>query len=228
MTLVIKTASLSANMVVPRAHETTVVDPGTLLAVVCLWPGALCIRQATAADLDAIERNVNAVCDEGLYLVPSRFVMPERWRKILAAGGELDNDLIVVAEVGGRVVGHGRMFTTPGTSVHVADLGIAIIAEYRNRGIGSRMIACLLDWARHKGLQKVTLGVFASNLQAIHIYRKFGFMIEGVLRQQHRVGGEYVDEIVMAHFLENHAQTLWPRLLLPGTDFRLQQSLSRL
>ena len=225
MTFVIKTASLSANMVVPCTRETTVVDPGTLSAIVCHWPSTLCIRNATTADLGATERNINAVCDEGLYLVPSHFVMPERWRRILAAGGELDNDLIVVAEVDGHVVGHGRLFTTPGTSVHVADLGIAIIAEYRNRGIGSRMIACLLDWARHKELRKVTLGVFASNLQAIHVYQKFGFTIEGVLRQQHRVGGEYVDEIVMAHFLENHAQTLWPRLQLSGTDLRLRQSL---
>ena len=236
MTLVIKTASPLVNMALPYACEVPIVDSGAPQAIVCHWWSALgvreattaCIRKATTADLDAIERNVNAVCNEGVYLVPSHFVIPERWRNILAANGELDGDLIVVAEVDGAVVGHGRMFTTPGTSAHVADLGLALIAEYRNQGIGSQMLAYLLDWARHKGLHKVTLGVFASNLHAIHVYEKFGFTIEGVLRQQHRVGGEYVDEIVMAHFLENHAQTLWPRLLLPGADLHLQQSLSRL
>ncbi len=65
------------------------------------------IRKATTADCDAIERNVNAVCQEGIYLVPSRFVTPPIWRKILAVGGELDDDLIVVAEVNTRVVGQG-------------------------------------------------------------------------------------------------------------------------
>lgn len=159
------------------------------------------IRKATTADLDTIERNINAVCREGIYLVPSQFTIPERWRKILAAGGELDNDLIVVAEVDGRVVGHGRMFTTDGTSAHVADLGMALIAEFRDQGIGSRMIAYMLDWAGQKGLRKVTLGVFASNARAIHVYEKFGFTVEGVLRQQHRIGEEYVDEILMARFL---------------------------
>jgi len=162
---------------------------------------ASCIRKATTADRDAIELNINAVCKEGIYLVPSHFIMPERWRKILAAGGELDNDLITVAEVGDQVVGHGRMFTMPGTSAHVADLGMAIIARYRNQGIGSQMLAYLLDWARRKGLHKVTLGVFANNKRAIHIYEKIGFTVEGVLRQQHRIGGHYVDEILMARFL---------------------------
>ena len=51
---------------------------------------ALLIRKATIADLDAVEHNIDLVCREGIYLVPSRFTMPERWRRILAAGGELD------------------------------------------------------------------------------------------------------------------------------------------
>jgi len=163
--------------------------------------GALHIRKASIVDLGAIERNISAVCEEGMYLVPSRFVMPERWRKILVAGGELGNDLIAVAEVDDRVVGHGRMFTTSGTSAHVADLGMALIIEYRNRGIGTQMITYLLDWTRCKGLHKITLGVFASNRQAIHVYEKFGFTVEGVLKEQHRIAGKYVDEILMARFL---------------------------
>lgn len=162
---------------------------------------ALDIRKATVADRDAIERNINAVCREGIYLVPSRFTMPERWRKILDADGELDNDLIIVAEVDGCVVGHGRMFTTVGTCAHVADLGMALIAECRDQGIGSQMVAYMLDWARQTGLRKVTLGVFASNERAIHVYEKFGFTVEGVLAQQHRIGERYVDEILMARFL---------------------------
>jgi len=35
------------------------------------------IRRATIADLDAIECSINAVCREGIYLVPSRFTMPD-------------------------------------------------------------------------------------------------------------------------------------------------------
>lgn len=161
----------------------------------------LCICKATVADLRVIEHNVDTVCREGIYLVPSRFILPQSWRKILVAGGELDNDLIIVAEVKGRVVGHGRMFTTAGTSAHVADLGMALIPGFRDQGIGSRMVTYMLHWARQKGLRKVTLGVFASNKRAIHVYEKFGFAVEGVLAEQHDVDGQYVDELLMAKFL---------------------------
>jgi RimJ/RimL family protein N-acetyltransferase len=159
------------------------------------------IRKATSADRDVIEHNINTVCREGIYLVPSHFSVPPRWRNILAAGGELDNDLIIVAEVNGHIVGHGRAFTTPGTCAHVVDLGMALIAEFRDQGIGSRMIAHMLDWARQKGLRKVTLGVFATNERAIHVYEKFGFTVEGMLKEQHRIGDRYVDEILMAKLL---------------------------
>jgi len=141
------------------------------------------------------------ICQEGIYLVPSHFVMPDRWRRILEAGGERENDLILVAEVEGRVVGHTRAFTTPGTCAHVADLGMALIEGYRNQGLGSRLMDAIIDWAGLKGLRKLTLGVFANNLRAIHVYEKFGFAVEGVLTEQHLVQGEYVDEIVMAKFL---------------------------
>jgi RimJ/RimL family protein N-acetyltransferase len=161
----------------------------------------LTIRAATSSDRASIKHNINQICREGIYLVPSQFIMPRRWRDILRAGGERDRDLIIVAEVGGTVVGHGRAFTTPGTCAHVADVGLALIAGYRDRGIGSRMVVHVIDWARSHDLRKLTLGVFASNARARHVYEKFGFVVEGVLVDQHLIQGAYVDEILMATFL---------------------------
>jgi RimJ/RimL family protein N-acetyltransferase len=127
--------------------------------------------------------------------------MPPRWRAILSAGGERDRNLIIVAAAEGAIVGHGRAFTTAGTCAHVADLALALIAEYRDRGIGSRMMAYMIDWARAQGLRKLTLGVFATNARARHVYEKFGFGVEGMLSAQHLIRGAYLDEILMAKFL---------------------------
>ncbi len=41
----------------------------------------------------------------------------------------------------------------------------------------------LLDWASHVGLASVWLDVQTDNQPAVHIYRKFEFMIQGVPRQ---------------------------------------------
>ena len=83
----------------------------------------------------------------------------------------------------------------------MADLGVALIARFRNQGLGDQMVAYMLDWARQRGLRKVTLGVFATNKRAIHLYEKFGFTVEGILVQQHRIEEQYVDELLMSCFL---------------------------
>ncbi len=161
------------------------------------------IRQVTESDAPHIERNINAICQESLYLVPDHFKLHEKWKRILQAQGELDGHLIIVAEVEGQVVGHGRLFPEFGESKdkHVADLGMAIIKSYRGLGLGTAMMEYMIDWAKEHGLEKLTLGVFASNQRAINLYRKFGFVMEGMRAKQYKINGHYVDEWLMAKFL---------------------------
>ena len=40
-------------------------------------------------------------------------------------------------------------------------------------------MAAAIEWARERGLHKLSLGVFAHNAAAIALYRKFGFLEEG-------------------------------------------------
>jgi RimJ/RimL family protein N-acetyltransferase len=48
-------------------------------------------------------------------------------------------------------------------------------------------------------LNKVSLEVLETNLRAIHLYKKLGFVIEGVKREEVKTSsGDYVDSIVMS------------------------------
>ena len=40
---------------------------------------------------------------------------------------------------------------------------MAIAREWRGRGVGSALMAAAIDWARERGLHKLSLGVFAHN-----------------------------------------------------------------
>jgi len=69
----------------------------------------------------------------------------------------------------------------------------------------------LAEPAMHKGLDyafnilnmhKVYLYVDAENHKALHIYKKLGFVQEGILRQQFFVEGAYHDSIIMGIFRE--------------------------
>ncbi len=70
------------------------------------------------------------------------------------------------------------------------------------RGIGARLMADLLAWARdNKRLQKIELLVRASNARAIRLYERLGFVEEGRLRARVRLpDGRMVDDIAMAWF----------------------------
>ena len=59
-----------------------------------------------------------------------------------------------------------------------------------------------INWARSSGITKVELHVFPHNEPAIALYRKLGFKDEGHRRRHYRIGGQYVDAVLMALYLD--------------------------
>ncbi|MGN0532029.1 MAG: GNAT family N-acetyltransferase [Eubacterium sp.] len=49
--------------------------------------------------------------------------------------------------------------------------------EYRNKGIGQKLLKYMIALCKEKGYQQITVGVDTDNKNAIHIYKKFGFKI---------------------------------------------------
>ena len=54
-------------------------------------------------------------------------------------------------------------------------LGVGLLAEYRECGIGSRLISEVLSLAKEAGFEKVELDVRVGNTRAIYVYQKLGF-----------------------------------------------------
>ena len=88
-------------------------------------------------------------------------------------------------------------------TAHRGTFGMGILKEWRGRGVGSAMLQCLIDWADSNPLiDKIGLGVFATNRPAIDLYRKRKFVEEGRQPKEVKVGSEYVDVILMYKFAE--------------------------
>ena len=82
------------------------------------------------------------------------------------------------------------------------ELGMAVAREWRGRGVGSALLVAAIDWARERGLHKLSLGVFAHNAAAIALYRKFGFVEEGRrVKHYRRASGELWDALEMGLLL---------------------------
>ena len=79
---------------------------------------------------------------------------------------------------------------------------MAVAREWRGRGVGSALLAAVIEWARERGLHKLSLGVFAHNAAAIALYRKFGFVEEGRrIKHYRRANGELWDSVEMGLLL---------------------------
>jgi RimJ/RimL family protein N-acetyltransferase len=75
---------------------------------------------------------------------------------------------------------------------------MGVLPSFRGRGLGTALIAATLNDARRRGLVRVELTVFASNLPAIALYEKTGFTKEGVMSGAVLIDGRYEDAILMA------------------------------
>lgn len=113
------------------------------------------------------------------------------------------NAVQFVALVDGRVVGWCDISKSDRIIFkHAGTMGLGVIAEYRGKGIGKALIQAALDKARAIGLTRVELQVRNNNVQALEIYKKFGFQIEGVKKNAVLLDGVYEDSICMALLFE--------------------------
>lgn len=80
-----------------------------------------------------------------------------------------------------------------------ATIGIAIMDKnYWSKGYGTDTLQVLLRFLFLKlNLNRVQLDTWSGNTRAIRAYEKCGFVLEGRLRQNEYVDGQYYDTIVM-------------------------------
>lgn len=84
------------------------------------------------------------------------------------------------------------------TFAHRGVLGMGLLADYRGRGHGTALLTRAVAHARRVGFVRVELSVYADNAAAIALYRKQGFVEEGVMCDAAFINGEFRDVLQMA------------------------------
>jgi RimJ/RimL family protein N-acetyltransferase len=162
--------------------------------------GAL-IRHAEAGDADALVALARAVGaeEEGWLITFGEWRSPADERRYVRAVRRSSHGAVLVAEVGGRIVGRLSLARDPHpASNHVADLGLMVAREERRRGLGRALMEAAESWARAHAILKLVLHVFPHNAPAIALYEQLGYREEGTRRKHYRRGGEFLDAILMA------------------------------
>lgn len=168
---------------------------------------SLSIRKALEADAEQIILHTQKVLEESSYFLGTSLeeFHPTVEEEKAWIQSHNQHGLLLVAEDNGSIVGilNFRLSTSKKFS-HKGYFGMSIQEAYTNKGIGSSLIKSLIDWAKEDNrVEKISLEVFSNNERAIHLYSKLGFIEEGRLVKNAKLGpNEYVDDIIMSMFVK--------------------------
>ena len=152
-------------------------------------------------DLDAVHRVVDAVMRLGGAVgwvdVPTR-EETARWLAGLAAEVGAGRSRVAVVSAGGRVAGIGRWtrYAKPAVAVNADIQQVMVHPAARGRGLARRLVAALVDDARARGVETLTLDVRGNNHAAMALYETLGFQVSGRLPDFVAVDDERWDRVL--------------------------------
>lgn len=89
-----------------------------------------------------------------------------------------------------------------------AEFQIVIAPDHQGKGLARRAAILAMDYGFGVlNLHKIFLVVDKDNEKAIHIYEKLGFEVEGVLREEFFINGQYRDVTRMCLFQQDYLRS---------------------
>jgi GNAT superfamily N-acetyltransferase len=140
------------------------------------------VRPATEADLDAL-----VASSAGLFAEDAGTRDPLRnpdWPKVHGRKAFADNltnpnMLVLVADVGGTVVGHLTAGFYPASDMWLAPradlISFYVQSPHRGGGLGTQLAEAFVTWAKDRGATQLRVTAYATNEGAIRFYQRLGF-----------------------------------------------------
>ena len=168
------------------------------------------IRQAELNDAEALLRYAEEIFKDDKFLLTTRqeiaeYLTVEKQKERIEKYLNKSGKIILIAEVDGVVAGASDVDNGgKKRRQHVGRVGMSVLKEYRGIGCGTALLQSIIKWAKEdKVIEKLSLEVFASNANAIGLYKKLGFREQGRAPRELKINeDEYVDMILMYKFVK--------------------------
>lgn len=157
------------------------------------------LRSAEEKDAEALIDYMKITAAETPFLLrePDEISLTiEQEQAFIKAKKNSENELLLIAEIGGRHIGNASLMSARGFKRyrHRCEIAIALYQEYCGLGIGKAMLEMVLDIAKKAGYEQAELEVIANNKPAIALYEKLGFQKYGTFPDNMKYAdGSYVD-----------------------------------
>ncbi|EFM24651.1 acetyltransferase, GNAT family [Peptoniphilus duerdenii ATCC BAA-1640] len=156
------------------------------------------IREALPSDARQILEHIK-ICgsetDNLSYGEEGLSITIEEEKRILQELLNCDNEIMLVAEINGMIVGTANYSTLKnGRMSHRGNIGLCVQRKFWNQGIATNFIDTLIVFAKDKAKSKIiSLEVRSDNKTAIHLYKKFGFEKIGTFEGYFEIDGDLID-----------------------------------
>ncbi|WP_289137682.1 GNAT family N-acetyltransferase [uncultured Brevibacillus sp.] len=163
------------------------------------------IRSASIADsqeLSALRVQIDGETENMDREPGEAFIDVPGFERIIQTDTESPGNLFLVAVAHNRIVGYSRC---EGVNLkrfaHKVEFGVCVCKEFWGYGIGKNLLKQSIEWADAAGIKKMTLSVVETNEKAIDLYKRLGFQIEGILKNDRILAdGNYYNTIIMGRF----------------------------
>ncbi len=171
------------------------------------------IRDALPADAAAIAGILNPIVAAGVYTaldtpfaVDEERAFIERFPRRGILHVAIADDRVVGFQTVEPFASYTRAFD------HVGVIGTFVDLALRRHGIASRLFAAMFAVAPAKGYEKLFAFVGADNPAALQTYLRHGFVVIGTARRHAKIGGRYVDEVMIEAMIDARARAVDARV----------------
>lgn len=171
----------------------------------CFMMGEMTIKRAEPDDEVSMAQMLDVVAREEKYIGLLVGPTPDEVRAYWEQPTSQNNIVLIAFDDDDQAIGWVNI--DPGNLEifrHVAGLGMGILPAHRGKGLGTRLMNVAMDAAWDLGIERIELRVYASNIRAIKLYEKVGFVLEGVERQARFLHGNWDDITNMAILNPDH------------------------
>ena len=161
------------------------------------------IRSAEISDAENLLKTIKT------YIIDSEFI-PKLYVEIkLTIQQEEDwinsfiqkeNSLLLVAEYENEII--GNIDITGSSRIimqHTAVVGMGMLKEWRNSGLGTELMKHAIDWAKENPvLELLWLQVYCENELGLGLYKKMNFVENGIIKKYFKFNGKYYDNLTMS------------------------------
>lgn len=105
----------------------------------------------------------------------------------------------LVAEIGEEVVGWAALSPVSDRCVYggVAEVSVYVDPDHRGRGVGSRLLARLVDESEERGYWTLQAGIFPENEASLRLHETHGFRTVGRRERLGRLDGRWRDVLLL-------------------------------